>query len=82
LDTGEDLIGHPLEGFILFLLTILVDLSMDFLTWVVAFLKESWKVLLQGLSPQELKVVVLMNEVLCSILDLKKVISHDLHGTE
>jgi hypothetical protein len=41
LDTGEDLIGHPLEGFILFLLTILIDLSMDFLTWVVAFLKES-----------------------------------------
>lgn len=82
LDANENLLGHPFEGLILLLFTILVDFNMNFSSGIFSLVNESSKVLSKGLLPQELKILVLVNKVSCCIFDLGKVVSHDLKGTE
>jgi hypothetical protein len=53
LHTGKDLLCHPLEGLVLFLFPILVDLDVPLLPWVRACVEEGLKVLLEGLFPEE-----------------------------
>jgi hypothetical protein len=74
LDSCKNLISHPLESLILFLLTILIDLSVDFLARIFTLVKEGSKILLKGFSPQEFKILVLMDKMLCGIFNLIQII--------
>lgn len=82
LDASKDLVGHPLEGLIFFLLTVLVDLHVNLFARIVTLLDESGEIFSKGLLPEELEILVLVNKVTGGILNLSQVVGHDLEGTE
>jgi len=57
-NASKDLFCHPLEGFIFFFFTILVDFDMLLLSWISSSVKEGFKVLLKRLLPEERFVTV------------------------
>jgi hypothetical protein len=58
LHASKDLLCHPLEGLVLFLFAVLVDLDVPLLPWIGARVEESLEVLLEGLFPQERFIAV------------------------
>jgi len=70
LDSCKNLLGHPFEGLIFFLLSILINLHVNLFSGVITLFKESCEVLSKSLFPQELKIRILMNEVATCIFNL------------
>jgi hypothetical protein len=82
LDSLENFLGHPLEGFVLLFFAISVDSDVLLLPWVNSGVQESVETLLESLFPKELLVLVLVNEILCSLHDVVELVGHILHGSE
>jgi hypothetical protein len=82
LDTLENLLSHPLESFILFLLTVLVNFHVNLFSRIITLVNKGSKVLSQSFLPQELEILVLVNEVSGGIFNLSEVVSHDLEITK
>jgi hypothetical protein len=82
LHSGKDLVGHPLECLIFFLLAVLVDLHVNFFTRIITLFDERAEVLSKSLLPEELEILVLVDEVTGGILNLGQVVSHHLESAE
>lgn len=55
---------------------------MLLLPWVNSGVQESVETLFKSLFPKELLVLVLVDEILCSLHDVVELVGHILHGSE
>jgi hypothetical protein len=62
LDTTKNLSSHPSESVIDFFFTIVIDLDVFFLSWIISSLQEGLETIGKSFFPEELLVLVLSNE--------------------
>lgn len=82
LNSSKDFVGHPFEGLILFFLAISIDSDVLLLSWVNTGAQELLEVFLKSFFPEELFVLILINEIICGLNDVVELVGNILHGAE
>lgn len=81
MDSGKNLLGHPSESIIDFLISIVIDFDVLLLSWIFSSLKESLETIRKSLFPEELLIFVLLNELSGGLFNIVEVVCESLHGS-
>ena len=81
LDSTKNLVSHPFESLIDLFFSIIADFDLSLLSWVITSHQEGLEALSKSLFPEELFVLVLVNEFCGSKLNLVEVVGEGLSSS-